>query len=147
MDLRAAALCRRPLLADGGRCYDNYDYAFLVGFHGTLKAYMKKKSSATMMMFLMMHFFPNIRDADNYYYAFAFSPAVMMIFVTFCILSIASSCSDNYDDAFPASQTRHCGIYRMVIITLLKVCGNSGRKTMLGAVFPSQDFDVLLWMR
>ena len=27
-----------------------------------------------------------------------------------CIFSITSSCSDNYDDAFPASQTSHCGI-------------------------------------
>ena len=80
--LRAAALCRRPLLADSARCYDNYDYAFFAGFNGTLKAYMKKKSSTTMMMFLMMHFLPNIRDADNYYHAFALSPAVMMIIVT-----------------------------------------------------------------
>ena len=39
--LRAAALCRRPLLADRGRWYDNYDYAFFVGFNGTLKAYRR----------------------------------------------------------------------------------------------------------
>ena len=37
--LKAAALCRRPLLVDSARCYDNYDYAFFVGFNGTLKAY------------------------------------------------------------------------------------------------------------
>ena len=54
------ALCRRPLLADRGRCYDNYEYAFFVGFHGTLKAYMKKKSSTIMVMFLMMHFLPTL---------------------------------------------------------------------------------------
>ena len=41
--LRAAALCRRPLLADRGRCYDNYDYAFFVGFNGTRKAYEKEE--------------------------------------------------------------------------------------------------------
>ena len=56
-NLRAAALCR-PRLADRGRCCDNYDYVFVVGFNGTLKAYMnhymKEKSTTIMMMLLMM---------------------------------------------------------------------------------------------
>ena len=47
-NLRAAALCRRPRLAY------NYDYACFVGFNGTLKAYMKKKSTTIMIMLLMM---------------------------------------------------------------------------------------------
>ena len=51
---RAAALCRRLRLADRGRCYDNYEYAFFVGFNGTLKAYMKKKSTTTMMTLLII---------------------------------------------------------------------------------------------
>ena len=49
--LRAAALCRRPLLADSALVMTIMTTHFFAGFNGTLKAYMKKNSSTTMMMF------------------------------------------------------------------------------------------------
>ena len=52
---------------------------------------MKKKSSTIMVMFLMMHFLPNIRDADDYYYD------------ALCIRIIASSYDDNCYFALLAS--------------------------------------------
>ena len=74
---------------------------------------MKKKSIIIMMMFLMMHVLPNIRDANKYYYdalcirSIASSSDYNGYFALF---GITSSCSDNYDSAFPASETSHCGI-------------------------------------
>ena len=67
------------------------NYAFFVGFNGTLKAYMGKKSSTIMMMFLMMQLFTNIRGADDYCYD------------ALCIRIIASSYDDNCYFAFLAS--------------------------------------------
>ena len=63
-----------------------------------------------MIMLLMIQSITNIRDAVIYYSAFALSPAVMMITVPLHFFCITSSCYENYDDAFPASQTSYFGI-------------------------------------
>ena len=54
---------------------------------------------------------------------------------------IASSCSDNYDDAFPASQTSHCGInshdkkHLVEFYEKCPGCVETRRKIMFGASF------------